>query len=69
MPPNGVCAAAAGIDVDELAVLGRLGESVDPGLVDKDPDGDADFLADASGEMSSRLASRHSARRRLICMA
>ena len=55
VPPNGVCAAAVGIDVDELPVLGRVGERVDPRLVDRQPARDADLLADAA-RISSRLA-------------
>ena len=62
VPPNGVCAARVGIDVDELPVLGRLGEGVDPGLVDGDPVGDPNFLADASANLVER-GDRHSGRR------
>ena len=35
VPPNGVCCGRGRIDVDELAVLGRVGERVDPRLVDR----------------------------------
>ena len=44
-----------GIDMDELTVLGRVGEGVDPRLVDGQPGRDADLLADAA-RISSRLA-------------
>ena len=36
------------IDVNELPVLGRVGEGVDPGLVDNEPGGDADLVADTT---------------------
>ena len=36
VPPNGVTLAAFGIDVDELVVLGGVGELVDAVLVDAD---------------------------------
>ena len=55
VPPNGVCAAALGIDMDELTVLGRVGELVDPLLVRPHPVGRADRLADFA-RISSRLA-------------
>ena len=42
------------VDVDELAVLGDLGEGVDAGLVDLDPAADPDLLADQSGEVGGR---------------
>ena len=48
VPPNGVFAARVGIDMDELVVVGDVGERVDPRLVDHDPVGDADLAADAS---------------------
>ena len=37
VPPNGVCAAAVGIGVDELPVLGCFGEGFDPRLIDRQP--------------------------------
>ena len=38
------------IDVDELPVLGRVGEGVDPLLVDRRASRDADLLADAGAD-------------------
>ena len=39
------------VDMDELAVLGRVGEGVDARLVDDDPVGHADFAADAGADI------------------
>ena len=39
-----------GIDVDELMVLGRIGEGVDALLVDQDPVGQADLAADLGAD-------------------
>ncbi|WP_244954844.1 hypothetical protein [Sphingomonas lutea] len=36
--------------MDELPVLGRVGERVDPRLVDRQPGGDADLLADVRAD-------------------
>ncbi len=46
VPPKPAAAAAVRIDVDELMVLGRVGEFADPVLADLDPVGNADRLAD-----------------------
>ena len=45
-----------GIDVDELAVLGRVGEGVDALLVDQDPVGRRRFRCRCWARMSSREA-------------
>ena len=34
------------VDMDELVILGHVGEGVDPRLVDQDPVRDADLAAD-----------------------
>ena len=40
-----------GIGVDELAILGGVGEGIDARLVDEDPLGDADLGADAGANI------------------
>ena len=47
VPPNGVFARGFRVDMDELMILGDVGEAVDPRLIDQDPVGDADLAADA----------------------
>ena len=51
VPPNGVCAASGGIDVDELAIFGGVGEGVDAILGHLDPVGRADRLADGGADV------------------
>ena len=45
VPPNGPSRRTLDVDVDPLVVVGRVGELVDPVLVDRQPLGGADLLA------------------------
>ena len=40
-----------GVDMDELMILGRVGERIDAVLADLDPRRDADFRADAGPDL------------------
>ncbi len=53
VPPNRVVGRPLGVDVDELLVLGHLGEGVDARLVDDEPIGN-ESLARAPGEVAGR---------------
>ena len=46
MPRNGVLAARLRVDMDELMILGDVGEGVDPRLIDQDPVGHPDLRPD-----------------------
>jgi hypothetical protein len=39
------------VDMDELPIFGRVGESVDPRLIDLDPARHADFFADLAPDL------------------
>ena len=43
-----------GVDMDELPILGGVGESVDPRLVDRQPAGNADLCADPALQLVQR---------------
>ena len=47
--PEHGCCRPLGIDVDELLVLGDLGEGVDPRLIDGEPVGDK-LMSDHGGQ-------------------
>ena len=51
VPPNGPGRRALLVDVDPLVVVGGVGEQVDPVLVDLDPVGGAELLADGGLEL------------------
>ena len=57
--PNGPGRRAHRVDVDPLAVAGRLGEAVDARLVDRDPVADADLLADPIGQIAEAFETVH----------
>ena len=50
VPPKPAACRSLGIDMDELMIVGRIGEGADPVLADLDPvgraDGRTDFCAD-----------------------
>jgi hypothetical protein len=48
-----------GVGVDELPVLGRLGEGVDAALLDAQPGRNADFLANLGADLVE-AGNRHS---------
>ena len=55
VPPNGVSRGRAlGIDMDELVVVGGVGELVDHGLRHDAPRRDADLLADDGQQLIER---------------
>ena len=51
VPPNGPAGGALDVDVDPLVVAGRVGERVDPLLVDLEPLAGAELLADRGGDL------------------
>jgi len=48
-----------GINVNPLVILRVIGESVDPGLVDREPVGRADFLPDDCFELGQAVNGFH----------
>ena len=51
--PEHGCGGPLGIDVDELLVLGDLGEGIDPLLINDHPMGD-ELMSDHGGEFGGR---------------
>ena len=59
VPPNGVSRAARWVAVDELMVVGGVGEKVDHGLRDLAPGREPDLLADQFLEVFQRDLFHH----------
>ena len=49
----------SGVDMNELAILGRISEGIDPRLIDGNPRGDADFVSNAALDLV-QAGERHS---------
>ena len=67
VPPNGPSFGALDVDVDPLVVAGGLREPVDPLLVDRQPVGGAELLADGGGHFVESREDAHGPNLSNVC--